>query len=97
MMKVEYRRASCLVRGHWTSEGSVFAGTISSTCHMIEVEFDIESEDDPHRVAALVANAKGGCYAEAMVRKPVPVVGTVRLNGEQFDYESFPRKVERRR
>lgn len=96
-MKVEYSRISCRVRGHWTSEGSVFAGTISSVCHRIETEFDIQSEDDPHRLAALIQNAKGGCYAEAMVREPVPIAGVVRLNGEEFNYESYPRKVERRR
>ncbi len=96
-MKVGFTRASCRVRGHWTSEGSVFAGTISSTCHRLDIEFDIESDDDSHRVAALIHNAKGGCYAEAMVREPVPIAGSVRLNGEEFDYESYPRKIERRR
>ena len=96
-MKVEFKRASCHVRVHWTSEGTVFAGTISSVCHRIEVAFDIESDDDPARVAALIQNANGGCYAEAMVREPLPIEGAVRLNGEEFDYESYPRQVERRR
>ena len=96
-MKVEFSRVSCRVRGHWTSEGSVFAGTISSVCHRIEIEFDIESGDDPARLAALIQNAKGGCYAEAMVREPVPVASAIRLNGQDFDYESYPREVERRR
>lgn len=97
MLKVEFTRASCRVRGHWTSEGSIIAGTISSTCHKVDVEFDIESDEAAERVAALVHSAKGGCYAEAMVREPVPVVGFVRLNGEEFDYESYPRKLQRRR
>ena len=97
MMKVEYTRACCRVRGHWTSEGSVFAGTIASTCHQIDVEFDVESDDEPERVAALIQNAKGGCYAEAMVREPVPVADTVRLNGKPFDYQSYPRRIQRPR
>lgn len=97
MLKVDFEKAACRVRAHWTSEGSVFAGTIGSRCHRVEIEFDIESDDEPARVAALIRNAKGGCYAEAMLKEPVPVQGTVRLNGEEFDYEAHPRKVERRR
>lgn len=96
MLKVGFSDARVFVRGHWTSEGSVFAGTISAACHMIETHVEIESDDDPARVAALVRNAKGGCYAESTVQHAVPLHSTVRLNGEEFDFEQYPRAVERR-
>ena len=59
MLKVDFSDARVKVRGDWTSEGSVLAGTVTSTCHGIEVEIDLESEETPNRVAALVHNARG--------------------------------------
>lgn len=96
MLKVEFSDARVLVRAHWTSSGSVFAGTISSACHMLESHVELTSDDDPARVAALVRNARGGCYAEATVREPVQLHTTVKLNGEAFEFEQYPRKVDRR-
>jgi organic hydroperoxide reductase OsmC/OhrA len=97
MLKVEFTKARCSVKVHWSSSGSVFAGTISSTCHALETHVEIESDDDPARLAALLRNAEGGCYAQAAMQQPVPVTGTMSVNGEPFDYEKYPRKVERRR
>jgi organic hydroperoxide reductase OsmC/OhrA len=94
MLKVGLKRASCSVKAHWTSEGSVFAGTISSKCHWVETHVEIESDDDPARVAALVRNAEGGCYAQSALQQPVPVTGTVRFNGTELDYTQYPREVE---
>ncbi len=96
MLKVEFTAARCSVKAHWTSEGSVFAGTISSTCHGIETHTEIESNDDVARVAALLRNAEGGCYAQATLQQPVHVVGTATLNGEPIRYEDYPRSVPRR-
>lgn len=96
MLKVEFSDARVRVKAHWSSEGSVFAGTISARCHEVETHVEIDSDDDPARVAALVRNAKNGCYAEATVANPVPLTSTVKLNGQPFDFESYPRKVERR-
>lgn len=96
MLKVDFRSARCRVKAHWSSEGSVFKGTIGSTCHAVETHVEIESDEDPGRVAALIRNAEGGCYAQATLQQPVPVTGSVTLNGEPIDYEDYPREVERR-
>jgi organic hydroperoxide reductase OsmC/OhrA len=96
MLKVEMRAARCHVEAHWTSEGSVFAGTIGSTCHRVVTRVEVESDDDPARIAALIRNAEGGCYAQSALQRPVPVEGTATLNGEPIDYEQYPRRVPRR-
>ena len=96
MLKVDLESASCEVKAHWTSSGSVFAGAISSTCHWVETNLVIESDADPARVAALVRNAEGGCYAQSALQQPVPVTGTVLFNGTELDYTNYPRKVKRR-
>lgn len=96
MLKAKFGEIRCQVKAHWTSEGSVFAGTISSECHSVEVKTEIESDDDPALIAAVVRNAEGGCYAEAALKEPVPVHKSVVLNGDSLDYEAYPRRVKRR-
>ncbi|MCC7107040.1 MAG: hypothetical protein IT307_18060 [Chloroflexi bacterium] len=96
MLKVDLKSARCHVTTSWTVEGSVFAGTIESKCVGVESRVEVESHDEPARVAALLRNAKGGCFAEAAMREPVPVSTTMTLNGEPIDFEQYPRRVERR-
>lgn len=96
MLKANIDAARCIVRAHWTSEGSVFAGTISSTCHSVEVHTEVESRDDPALIAAVVRNARGGCYADSALSTTVHVERTIELNGESLDIESYPRRVNRR-
>ena len=97
MLKAKFGQIRCRVSAHWTSDGSVFAGTITSKCHSVEIKTEIESNDDPALIAAVVRNAEGGCYAEAALSEPVPLHKSVVLNGAVFDYEQYPRKVERRK
>jgi hypothetical protein len=97
MLKVGLKGIRCHVKAHWSSQGSVFAGTISSTCHAVETRVEIDSDDDIARVAALVRNAEGGCYAQSALTNPVPVTGTAFVNGQEVDYTQYPRKVDRRR
>lgn len=96
MLKASFGDIRCRVRAHWTSDGSVFAGTITSTCHSVEVRTEIESDDDPALIAAVVRNAEGGCYAEAALKKPVPIHRSVMLNGAPFDHAAYPQRVRRR-
>jgi organic hydroperoxide reductase OsmC/OhrA len=96
MLKVEFHAARCHVEAQWSSTGSVFAGTIGSTCHQVTTRVEIDSDDEPARVAALIRNAEGGCYAQSALQEPVKVVGEALLNGEPIDYEQYPRRVKRR-
>lgn len=96
MLKVDVTSASCTVKAHWTSSGSVFAGTISSQCHGVETHVALVSDDDIGRLAALLRNAEQGCYAAATLQQPVRVVSTATLNGEPLAYEDYPRAVPKR-
>lgn len=96
MLKANIDSARCLVKAHWTSEGSVFAGTISSTCHSVEIHTEVESSDDAALIAAVIRNAQGGCYADSALTTPVEVVRTTALNGDSLDVEAYPTRVERR-
>ena len=46
-------------------------------------------------IAAVIRNAEGGRYAEAALKEPVPMHKSVVLNGDAFDYETYPRRVQR--
>ena len=50
----------------------------------------------PGSDSAVVRNAEGGRYAEAALKEPVPMHKSVVLNGDAFDYETYPRRVQRR-
>jgi hypothetical protein len=96
MLKVSFTSARCRVKASCTSEGSVFAGTIESKCHGVETLVEIDSHDEPERIAALLRNAEGGCYARSTIQEVVPVTGSATVNGQAFDYSGYPRWVERR-
>lgn len=96
MLQANIGSAKCLVKAHWTSEGSVFAGTISSTCHSVEIHTQVESDDDPALIAAVVRNAQGGCYADSALTSPVQVVRKTTLNGDTLDLDAHPRRVDSR-
>lgn len=96
MLKANIDSAKCLVKAHWSSEGSVFAGTISSTCHSVEIHTEVESRDEPALIAAVIRNAHGGCYADSALTLPVEVSRTTALNGDSLDLEAYPSRVDRR-
>jgi hypothetical protein len=80
------------VRGTWLRSGSVHAGTVTSRCTGVRTHLEIESGDDPALIAALVHNARGGCYAEAALAEPTPLDTVVTLNGQDFDCGRYSRK-----
>ena len=83
------------VRASWYSQGSVLAGTIESACNGVEVDMDVASDESPALVAALIQNARGGCYAEAALTQPVKVQAHARLNGDELDVTKYPKKPPR--
>lgn len=96
MLKANLRSIRIRTRIGWYSEGSVLAGTIGSRCTGVETHLELDSDDDPALLAALVQNARGGCYAEAALAQPLKVRATARLNGADFDFSAYPSRPPRR-
>jgi hypothetical protein len=44
----------------------------------------VESDDEADKIRHVVRLAKKGCFAEQMVVRPVPLTGSIRINGEPF-------------
>ena len=83
------------VRIDWSSEGSVKAGTIAARCHGMTSRIEVESPDDPALIAALIHNAREGCYAEAAVAEPVEIESSARLNGRPLDLTAYSKRPPR--
>jgi uncharacterized OsmC-like protein len=84
MTKTRIVRAKVRVLIHWYLTGSVIKGTVDSGCKEVETHLEIDSDDAPDKVAHVVRLAKKGCFAEQMVVRPVPLTGSIRINGEPF-------------
>jgi organic hydroperoxide reductase OsmC/OhrA len=92
MMKTKISKARVSVKARFKSEGSVLAETVQARGVGIETKLELESEEPPERVAAVVRNAENGCYVLQSILHPVPVERTFALNGSAFDPEGFPKK-----
>ncbi len=81
MLKVQIDKVQMKVTVCYRDEGSVLANTVKSQCVGVESELHIDSREDPARVARVVHNAENGCFVHQALTNPVPVQGTVLLNG----------------
>ena len=84
MTKTKMSKAKVRVLIHWYLTGSVLKGTVDCGCKSVETHLEVESDDDPEKVAHVIRCAKKGCFAEQMVVRPVPLVSTVQINGQPF-------------
>ena len=81
MMKIEVRKARVHVGMRNKQEGSVLQGTVKASCLGIETRLDIESDEPPERIQALLHQAENGCYTMQALLAPVEFKRTVTLNG----------------
>jgi hypothetical protein len=87
MMKMKVERASCQVVFDYVLRGSVLRGTVNTTWEGVETNLEVISEEPPEKIAQLIKNAKGGCFAENMITQAVPLTSNVKLNGEALTIE----------
>lgn len=85
MTKTRIAKAKVRVIIQWYLKGSVLQGTVESGCTEVQTHLEVESDDVPEKVRHVVKCSKQGCFAEQMVVKPVPLVSTLKINGEAFE------------
>jgi hypothetical protein len=84
MTKTDIRKARVRVQIHWYLTGSVLKGTVESGCREVRTDLEVDSADAPEKVRNVVRLAKNGCFAEQLVVRPVPLTGSITINGEPF-------------
>ncbi len=87
MMKMKVERASCRVEFDYVLRGSVLKGTVNTTWEGVQTNLEVVSDEPPEKIAQLIRNAKGGCFAENMITQAVPLTSNVKLNGEPLSIE----------
>ncbi len=91
-MKTKINKTRVFVKAKFKSEGSVLAETVQASGLGFETRLELESEEPPERVAAVVRNAENGCYVLQTILHPVPVQREFTLNGAAFDPERLSKK-----
>ena len=86
-MGVEISSVKAHVAVHFGLQGSVLAGTIQASAPKVETRYEIESPlaETPEgrgRVAAVLRNARNGCWVRAAVGNATPFEDRSTVNGE---------------
>jgi organic hydroperoxide reductase OsmC/OhrA len=81
MMKISVNKARVHVAMRNKTEGSVLKGTVKAGCLGIETRVELESDELPERIAALIKNAENGCFTMQALLDPVQFTTSVSLNG----------------
>ena len=81
MMKIPIQKARVHVVMRNKTEGSVLQGTVQASCLGIETQVELESDQPPERVAAVVRNAEHGCFTMQALLAPVEITSVITLNG----------------
>jgi hypothetical protein len=89
-MKVNITKVRAHIAIHLDLRGSVLAQTIQAGCPKVVTSYDIGSPDGQARVAAVLRNARNGCWVRAAVTDPVPFEDSITLNGQAFNSDAFP-------
>ena len=84
MMKIQVNKARVHVTMRNKTEGSVLKGTVKATCLGIDTRVELESDETPERIVALVRNAENGCFTMQALMAPVPFTSEVELNGNEL-------------
>ncbi len=90
MMKVEITNVKAHIAYHVALEGSVLAQTVQARAEKIEVHYDLDSSEESAKVAAVMRNARNGCYVRQTIDRPGLFHDTINLNGQPFRLEDYP-------
>jgi organic hydroperoxide reductase OsmC/OhrA len=81
MLKVTVEKMTMHVVARFRVTGSVLQDTIEGEMLGAETTLEIESPDDPSRVARVIRNAERGCFVMQALLRPVPLTTATILNG----------------
>ena len=90
MMKIELGEITAHIGYNVAAEGSVLRQTVKARAEKIAIHYDMECAEEPARVAALIRNARNGCYVRQTINNPDLFADTLNLNGQPFNFEDYP-------
>ena len=93
MMKTKITKARVFVTSKYKTEGSVLRETVKAVGLGFSSRLELESDEPPDKIAAVVRNAENGCYVLQSLLNPVPVERNVKLNGVEFNPQELSHKT----
>ncbi len=90
MMKINLGEVKAHIAYGFSAQGSVLAQTVQARAEKIEVHYDVESQDEPAKIAGLMRNARNGCYVRQTINNPGLFHDTMNLNGQSFNLDDYP-------
>ncbi len=81
MLKVAIDAMRMKVTARYRVGGSVLNDTVEAEMLGAETVLELDSPDDPARVARVIKNAERGCFVMQALIKPVAVTSRATLNG----------------
>jgi len=85
MLKKRVTHAACRTEFDVYWDGSVLKGTLKSGVNEFRSYVTIESPESAEDVLRIIRLAKRGCFAEQLVRNPIPLKTTLTVNGEPLE------------
>ena len=82
-MDIRIDRAEMSVRGEFDQKGKFGLSDVPSACTRLVYELDVQSPEEPERMAEFMAALERSCYTTNTLRTPVEVVPKLRLNGAE--------------
>ena len=70
MMKTKIDKAKVFVTARFKSEGSVLRETVQAAGVGFETRCELQSNEPPEKVAAVMRNAENGCYVMQTILQP---------------------------
>ena len=96
MMKVKLDSVKASVALSVAAEGSVLAQTVQARAEKIAVHYEVESSEDPSKIAGLIRNSRNGCYVRQTIDRPGLFQDSMTLNGQVFNPGDYPLPQQRR-
>ena len=90
MMKVTFDGIKAHIALSVGAEGSVLAETVKARADKIVVHYEVESQNEPAQVAAVMRNARNGCFVRQAVDRPGLFEDTINLNGQALNLDDYP-------
>ena len=77
MLKIAINGMRMRVRARYRVTESVFDDTVTAAMLGTETTLEIDSADEPERVAKVVRNAERGCFVMQALLTPVPIAAHI--------------------
>ena len=90
MMKVNLGQVKAHIALHVATEGSVLAQTVHARADKLVIHYEVESHEEPAKIAGLMRNARNGCYVRQTINNPGLFHDTMNLNGQSFNLDDYP-------